>query len=436
MNRVRSHVGSDRADLDIGTPAATCLRLPTTVVFGRGTVNQLGRIVRHHCGHRALVCSDAAIAKTAGFQRAMDSLGLAGIEPRVYARTPPDVPARSVLECFEENSSAPLDAVVAIGGGSCIDLAKLVALLRSYPGSLSEYYGENAVPGPCVPVVAVPTTSGTGSEVTPVAVLSDPGRRMKVGVSSAYLIPRATICDPELTLTCPPTVSAYAGIDALVHATEAYTAAVHPGAWDDYPGWVFRGKNIFSDIHALTAIRLIHGSLERVASDGQDIEARTAMMFGSLTAGMAFAHAGTAGIHALQYPIGSLTATAHGLGTGLLAPYVLDYVLPEAQDTLADIARAMGIADPGASAAEDARSTIDEITRLSGALGLPRSLADIGIEERDLDSIADDASTVTRLVRNSPRPLDRAALLEILHVAWRGERLLANTARRSERRRA
>ena len=201
--------------------------------------------------------------ETAGFQRAMDSLRLAGIDTRVYTRTPPDVPAHSVLERLEENSSAPVDAVVAIGGGSCIDLAKLVAMLRSYPGSLLEYYGENAVPGPCVPVVAVPTTSGTGSEVTPVAVLSDPGRRMKVGVSSAYLIPRATICDPELTLTCPPTVSAHAGIDALVHATEAYTAAAQPGAWDDYPGWVFRGKNAFSDIHALTAIRLIHGSLER-----------------------------------------------------------------------------------------------------------------------------------------------------------------------------
>src|SRR5262249_10307798 len=187
--------------------------------------------------------------------------------------------------------SQPVDVVVGIGGGSSLDMAKLTSLALTHAGPLRRYYGEGAVPGPCIPVIAIPTTAGTGSEVSPVAVLSDPGTRMKVGIASSHLIPTAALCDPEATLTCPPTVTAHAGFDALVHALEGYTAGRRPEVWLEYPGPLFRGKSAFSDMHALTAIRLIHGSLERAMRDGDAHEARSKVALGSLCAGIAFSHA-------------------------------------------------------------------------------------------------------------------------------------------------
>ncbi len=406
----------------VAVPGQTSVRLPSTVLFGSGTIDHLGSLVSGEGCRRALVCSDPGVSGTPAFDRAMHELARAGITIHTYLRTPVDVPVESVLECVDDVSSANVDVVVGIGGGSVIDLAKLAALLLSHPRELTDYYGENQVPAPCLPVIAVPTTAGTGSEVSPVAVLSDPARRMKVGVASRFLIPRAAICDPQLTLSCPAMTTAYAGIDALVHAVEAYTAGRQTTTWEEYPGPVFRGKNDFSDLHALTAIRMIHAALKRAVSHGDDLDARTMMLFGSLSAGIAFAQAGTAGAHALQYPIGATTSTPHGLGVGLLIPYVLDFICPAAERELAIIGRTMGVCDEQASNAESASRTIEEIAQLALAVGVPGSLAELGISELDLLRIADDASTISRLVDNSPRKLDRDALIEILRAAWSGER--------------
>lgn len=402
-------------------PGNTILRLPGTILFGCGTIDRLGSVVSSE-GRSALVCSDPGVSSSPAYEGAIRSLRFAGITPHTYLETPMDVPVESVLECVDAVSGQDIDVVVGIGGGSVIDLAKLVALSLTQRGSLSRYYGENKVPGPCLPVVAVPTTAGTGSEVTPVAVLRDPDQRMKVGVSSRFLIPTAAVCDPEVTISCPSTTTAYAGIDALAHALEAYTAAVRPTAWEEYPGPVFRGKNYFSDLHALTAIRMIHGTLERVVSNGDDLQARTTMLFGSLSAGLSFAQAGTAGAHALQYPIGAMTSTPHGLGVGVLMPHVLEFIRPAAEPELAIIGRTMGVSDEHMPDAESAELAIDEVSRLTRAVGLPGSLADLGIDEADLPQVADEATTISRLLDNSPRKLDRDALLEILRAAWRSDR--------------
>lgn len=408
-------------DPGVVVPGNTALRLPRTILFGRGLVDQLGDIVSGE-GRVSLICSDPGVSTTAAFRSATRSLASAGITQHAYLRTPVDVPVESVHECVDIASGRGIDVIVAIGGGSAIDLGKLAALLLSYPGDLSSYYGEDNVPGPCLPVIAVPTTAGTGSEVSPVAVLRDPSLQMKVGISSRHLVPSAAVCDPELTLSCPSEISAYSGIDALAHAVEAYTAAVRPASWKEYPGAVFRGKNFFSDVYALTAVEQIHAGLERVVSNGSDLDARTMMLFGSLSAGIAFAHAGTAGAHALQYPVGAMTSTPHGLGVGLLMPYVLDFILPVAERDLAAIGRAMGVHGENHDA-ETALAAIDEVWRLTRAVGVPVALSELGIRESDLPKIASDASTVSRLVDNSPRPLDHDALMTILSAAWNGDRV-------------
>src|SRR5690606_6529491 len=235
------------------------------------------------------------------------------------------------------------DVVVAWGGGSALDLGKLLALLLVHPGPLADYYGEHRVPGPVLPIVAVPTTAGTGSEGTPVAVVSDPDRELKVGVSDAALIPRVAIVDPELTIGAPAPVTAYAGIDAIVHAAESFTAAPRDPVWSD-PLPIFVGRNRFSSLLALDALAAMGDALPRAVRDGGDLEARERMAWGSLLAGLAFGSGGTHLSHALQYPIGALTHTPHGLGTGLLLPYVLEACAPQTADRLAAMAGALGVA--------------------------------------------------------------------------------------------
>ncbi len=385
------------------------LRTPRETLFGRGAIASLVPATTA-LGRNVLVCSDPNILVQPDVAAALDALVRASETFVVFDGVEPDLPLACVDACLTAAAGRNIDVVVGIGGGSCIDAAKVAALLLRHPAPLERYYGENAVPGPAVPVVAVPTTAGTGSEMSPVAVVGDPGRRLKVGVSSAHLIPQVAICDPVLTLSCPPRVTGFSGIDALAHAVEAFTAAVRPRDWSDHPGAVFQGKTVFSDTFALEAVRAIGAALERAYTHGDDLDAREQMLYGSLCAGVAFGNAGTAGAHALQYPIGASTSTPHGLGVGLLLPYVLRYTRDSCRPELEQIAGALGVE-------RSADAAIDEIARLAAAVGVPRTLAEIGVTADELPEIAAQAATVTRLVSNSPRELDEAGLLEILRDA-------------------
>jgi alcohol dehydrogenase len=384
------------------------LRAPNEILFGNGSIASLPGVVARF-GRDVLVCSDPNILAQPRARQALRALTDAGMAVTVFDDVEPDVPLTTIDRCLELVAGRPIEVVVGLGGGSCIDAAKAAALLLRHAGPLERYYGESVVPGPTVPVVAVPTTAGTGSEVTPVAVVADPTRRLKVGVSSAQLIPRVAICDPELTVSCPRSVTAFSGIDALAHAVEAFTARPRPRAWEQYPGEVFQGKTVFSDRLALDAVAAIGGALERAVADGGDLEAREQMLYGSLCAGLAFGNAGTAGAHALQYPIGAITSTPHGLGVGLLLPYVLRYTREACEPEVDRLAAALGVDD-----------AVAEIARLAVAVGVPQTLAEIGVAEEALPEIAAQAATVTRLVSNSARALDDAALLSILRDAWHG----------------
>src|SRR5215470_4499084 len=225
-------------------------RAPRSIVFGVGQRGALGRAASQ-LGRAALVCTDQRLSAEPVFAGMMDDLKSYGLAVRIYDRTVAELPLGCVDEAFRQASGFGADLVLGIGGGSCMDLAKVVALLLSHGGHPRDYYGEFKVPGPVTPIVAVPTTAGTGSEVTPVAVLGDPERAMKVGIASPHLIPHTAICDPELTFTCPPSLTAVSGADALTHAIEAFTAIERPAGPTLAYEHVFVGKNALSDAYAL-----------------------------------------------------------------------------------------------------------------------------------------------------------------------------------------
>lgn len=387
------------------------LRAPSQVLFGTGMAEAAGRVAATH-GRRVLLISDPIIAATPGFAIVEGSLRDAGLDVAVTTVAEVDVPSRAVDAAVELGHAGEPDVIVAVGGGSVIDLAKVTALLLAHGGALPDYYAVNSVPGPIVPLIALPTTAGTGSEATPVAVITDPSTAMKIGVASSHLVPRHAICDPLLTLGAPATVTAHSGIDALSHAIEGYMAAAEEPSADLVLSRPQVGKNGLSDALALEAARHIAANLERAVADGDDLEARTGMLYGSLLAGLAFGNSGVSTAHALQFAVGAATHTSHGLGTGLLLPYVMEFNRPARPDDLAALARVMESPDGDA---------VGHVHALGRRIGLPGSLAEIGIEQADLRGMAEASIGFRRLIDNNPRPLDVDALERILDAAWYGD---------------
>jgi alcohol dehydrogenase class IV len=398
------------------------LRLPAAIVFGSGQ-RAVAAATAARLGSRALVCTDARLGREPVFHALLADLAQAGVTTKVFDRTQPDLPISSIDDCLAEVAGFTPEVVIGIGGGSCMDLAKAVAVLITHGGRPEDYYGENKVPGPLLPIIAIPTTAGTGSEVTPVAVLSDTARNTKIGISSPYLIPRVAICDPELTVTCPPSITAVSGADALTHAVESFTAAARVPTPRLSIDNVFVGKNVLSDQFALLAITSIWSSLHRAYVDGADIEARERMMLASLAAGCSFGTAGTAAAHAIQYPVGNDTHTAHGAGVALLLPYVMEYNRPESVSAYAAIARAIGLDGPGKDDVQLSFEVIDAIAALLASIGIPRTLKDLGLAEHRQDWTAESAIGIARLINNNPRKIDLDAMRRITRAAFSGDRL-------------
>ncbi len=389
------------------------IRAPRELIFGFGQRHALGRVAGT-LGKRAFVVTDARLATDADFLAMVVGLEKAGLAVQVDSSTLPDVPVDSAIVSAERARAFAPDLVIGVGGGSCLDMAKCVAVLVTHGGKPQDYYGEHKVPGPVMPLIAVPTTAGTGSEVTPVAVLSDSERSLKVGISSPYLIPTVSICDPELTLTCPPSLTAIAGADALTHAIEAFTAIRRdpvPGIAQDR---VFVGKNSLSDHFALRAIELLWQGLETACKEGADRSAREKVMMGATLAGLAFGVAGTAAAHAIQYPVGALTQTAHGLGVASLLPYVMTWNAPMIEGELREIAGVIGL--------HSADEVIPALAALFARIGIPATLRDLGLDESRIDWVAEQSCGITRLIDNNPRPLPLPDMRQLVAAAYAGER--------------
>jgi alcohol dehydrogenase class IV len=416
-----------------GLPAGV-LRGPRTVVFGVGQRRVAPELTRAN-GREALVITDPRLADSPYLRELVDGLRAAGVATRVFDEAAPELPLQQVPQAVDVARRGGTEVIVGFGGGSCIDLAKVVALVHTHGGAAPDYYGENTVPGSTTPVIAIPTTAGTGSEVTPVAVITDPGRSSKVGISSPYLIPAAAVCDPELTVSCPPSVSAAAGADALTHAIEAFTAIRRPTTPTLATERVFVGKGVLTDVFALLAVRQVAAYLARVCQVADDLEARSGMMLAALAGGYAFGTAGTAAAHALQYPIGALTRTSHGVGVGTLLPYVMAFNAPTRMPELAELATALGVRERD-SADEDSASgpaarveaAVTAVAELLVGVGIPADLAALGVPADRLPWAAAEAMTARRLVDNNPRLLDEVAALTLLKAAHAGDRAAAAAA--------
>lgn len=397
------------------------MRAPRTIVFGSGQRRSLPNYARA-LGQKALIVTDERMGDSAELAGLVEGLRAAGVEARVFDKSPPEVPLDAIAQCAEFGRAFGPDLIIGLGGGSCLDMAKVTAVLLAHGGSPRDYYGEFKVPGPVLPLIAVPTTAGTGSEATPVAVVADSERSLKVGIASPQIIPLVAICDPELTLSAPKGLTAVAGADALTHAIEAITAGprvVDAAVTHEH---VFLGKNAISDSNAREAIRHLAKGLKRAVDNGQDVEARESVMYGALLAGLAFGTAGTAAAHAIQYPVGALTHTAHGAGVACLMPYVMAFNRGHATESMADVAEAMGVAERGDSAVGNAERAIVAVETLFADIGIPKDLKALGLTEDKLGWTAEQSLSAARLIKNNPRPLDLAAMTAIVEAAYAGDR--------------
>jgi alcohol dehydrogenase len=397
------------------------LRLPRAVLFGPGQRHAVAGAVAG-LGRSALICTDRRLAAGPELQEMVGDLHTAGVDAHVFGETQAELPVEGVMTCVEDLAGMNVEVVVGVGGGSCLDMAKVVALLLTHGGRPQDYYGESAVPGPILPVVAVPTTAGTGSEATPVAVLSDPDREMKVGISSPHLIPHTAVCDPELTHSCPAGLTAHSGADAVTHLVESFTAVTRtltPGLPHER---VFIGKSALTDHIALQGLQLMGRSLLDAYHHPADAGARHDVMLAAFAGGVALGTAGTAAAHALQYPLGAATHTPHGLGVGTLMPYVMRYNLPACVKEFGQIARALGVDGSGMDETTLARAGVEAVDALIDGVDLPRTIGELGLPEDRVEWLAEQGMSATRLVQNNPRPLDLSAMIAISRAAYTGDR--------------
>jgi alcohol dehydrogenase class IV len=388
-------------------------------LFGRNAVRQLGEIAGRLGARRVLLVTDQILVRAGVADRVRAPLAESGAAVETFDGGEPEPSLRAADACTAVARSFRPDAVVGLGGGSNMDLAKITAVLLTHGGGPRDYVGDDKVPGPVLPLVCVPTTAGTGSEVTAASVLTDTDNHIKVGVLSNYLRPRVALVDPLLTVSCPPKVTADSGIDALTHAVEAYTA-VDNETFPLPPGerTVYQGRHPLGDLLAEKAIVLIGANLRRAVANGNDLEARDGMALGATLAGMSFSNVGVAAVHALEYPVGGATHCSHGAGNGLLLPFVMRFNLPVRVKEFARIARFLGEDVMGLTEHQAAERAVEAVQRLQADIGIPRRLRELGVKEEQLRPFAEKAFGIKRILRVNPRPVTVDDLEGILRSAF------------------
>lgn len=365
-----------------------------SIVSEPGASARLGQLVaeRFTEARRVLIVTDAGFLRTGLLAPAQASLAQQGLTASIFSDVVADPPEHIVQSAVAAARAMEADLVIGFGGGSSMDVAKLVAVLAGSTQQLAQIYGIGNVKGQRLPLVQVPTTAGTGSEVTNIAIVTT-GETTKMGVVAPQLYADLALLDAALTLGLPPLITAATGIDAMVHAIEAYTSK--------------HKKNPLSDTLAREALRLLSRNLLVACEDGANLEARQAMLLGACLAGQAFSNAPVAAVHALAYPIGGIFHVPHGLSNSLVLPHVLRFNAAHAAPLYAELA---DIVVPGSAGSAEARSEalIAAMQQIAARTGIQTRLQDMGIVEADLDRLADDAMLQTRLLGNNPRELTRA----------------------------
>ena len=366
------------------------LQIPGKVIAGVDSIESLKDIIKNEKVEKALIITDKGVWNAGLVEKPIEILKSCGCNIEVINNTPPEPEVSQIEEIFKSVKSMECKMIIGIGGGSSMDTAKIISVLMTNDSSIREILGTDRIKNKGIPTLMIPTTAGTGAEATPNAIVLVPEEKLKVGIVSSKLIPDYVILDPSLTVKLPPAITANTGMDALIHAMECYISLK---------------ANPFSDTFALRAIKLISGSIRRAYNSGEDMDARHDMLIGSFYGGVCMAASGTAAVHALSYPLGSMYRIPHGLSNAILLPYVMEFNMDAAIEKYRDMAIAMGIDVNGLSSEQAAQKMVESLYDLTRDLNIKSPLKEMNISERELDEIVESASKVTRLLDNNPKKL-------------------------------
>jgi alcohol dehydrogenase class IV len=381
----------------------TLFRTTKRIIFGIGAIEKVGAEVQGLKKKKVLVVTDPGIVQAGLLEPLKNSLQAANIPFALFDGVEPDPRLEVVRQCAELGRKEGVEALIGYGGGSSLDIAKVAAVLLTNAGDLAQFFGIDLIPNPGLPVILIPTTAGTGSEVTPIAILSDTKEKLKKGIVSPTLFPEVALLDPQLTVGLPPLVTALTGLDALIHAIEAYTSV---NAFD------------LTDHLAFRAMELLYDNIRTAYARGEDLEARSHMLEGSLLAGIAFANAGVTAVHAFAYPLGGEFHLAHGLANAVMLPHVMRFNLLGNLPKFADIGSALGLDTDPLTDKEAALEALEAVEDLMEDLNIPRRLRELNIPREAIPSLADGVMKVTRLLANNPRRITLEAARRIYEEAW------------------
>lgn len=374
--------------------------VPQEIIVGKGSLARLSEAAEKLGGKHGFIISGPHLNKMGIVASCSESLENAGIKVDAYTETEGNPSVETVEKAAAAFCKSGADFIIALGGGSPMDVAKAVGVVARYGGSITEYEGGGRVPGDIIPLIAIPTTAGTGSEVTAFSVITDHSRNYKLTVFSYKLIPAYAILDPELLTTAPVSVAAACGIDAMVHALEAY---------------ISKDASPFSDAMAEKALELIGKNIRRYVADRTDIEAAEAMITGSLFAGIAFSWARLGDVHAMSHPVSAYFDVPHGVANAILLPTIVEY------NALADRGKYLKLFNyisltPASEAEFEPFMLVDLLTELNEQLGVPGSLGEVGVTADKFDAMADDAMKSGNIAVN-PRSTTKKDVLSLYEKA-------------------
>ncbi|MFS0562727.1 iron-containing alcohol dehydrogenase [Terribacillus sp. 179-K 1B1 HS] len=370
-------------------------RTADTIITKVGIASEIGEHLSQLKQHvqKALLLTQPALQKSGAVEKVVASLDQAGVSVDVTTDVEPEPTLSNIENVYQATLNVTdYDVLIGLGGGSILDTTKLLSVMKTNDMSLEEMLGTDQVKQPGIPTVLIPTTSGTGAEVTPNAIVTLPEKELKIGVVSSYLLPNLVLIDAALTTGLPKPITAATGMDAFTHALESY---------------ISNKANPISDMFALEAIRLISANIETAYFDGENIEARERMLIGSMYGGMALTAAGTAAVHAMAYPLGGKYKIAHGVANSMLLPHVTQFNMDAIETRLATVAEPMGIKKENQNEKELAQAVVDRIIELTKILEIPQDLSAYGVQDSAIESMAVAALDVKRLMDNNPKQLTK-----------------------------
>jgi alcohol dehydrogenase len=364
------------------------LSLPSSLIFGAGAAGMVGEKAKEFGKDKAVIITDKGVVGAGLLEKVLTPLEQAGVQAHIFDQIEPNPRDYTVVKAFEFGKKKDCELIIGLGGGSPIDAAKAVGALMTNPGPIQEYLRGTVLKNPPPPLIAIPTTSGTGSEVTQFSVVTDTERSFKAGIGSPLLIPKVALVDPLLMESMPPYLAATTGMDALTHAVETFVSV---------------NSQPFSDALALHAIRLIGAFLRPSVANGANLEARSQMAMASTLAGVAFSNAGVGLVHAMAHPLGGRFDVPHGVANAILLPLVMRFNLIARLEKFGQVAQALGERVEGLSAVDAGEKAVEAISRLSADIGIPGRLSEVKVKEEGIPQLAADTMNMKRAMGANPR---------------------------------